>query len=101
MYFIYYSFQHCQYILPKGDIGPNRHLPTKQALLTKVDTNKGPSTHNHAKKNRERELTMVIKYESLIKNQQWKLVTLINNKNIVRCKWVFKTKYGVDGQIDK
>jgi hypothetical protein len=39
-------------------------------------------------------------YEALIKIR-WELVPLPKGKNIVGCKWVYKTKYGVDGQIDK
>ena len=33
--------------------------------------------------------------------QTWDLVDLPPNANLVRCKWVFKTKRKADGQIDR
>jgi len=69
--------------LTKGDLGPHRHLPTTQALLTKINTGKDPS--------------MFAEYDALIKNRMWKLVPFLKGNNIVGCKWVYKTKYGVYG----
>jgi hypothetical protein len=42
---------------------------------------------------------MVVEYGALIKNQTWELVPLVKGKNIAGCKWVCKTKYGVNGQV--
>jgi hypothetical protein len=44
---------------------------------------------------------MSIEYDALIGNQTWELVPLPKGKNIVGCKWVYKTKFGVDGKIEK
>jgi hypothetical protein len=44
---------------------------------------------------------MVVKYEALIKNQTWELIPLLKGKNIIGHKWIYKTKYGVNGQIEK
>jgi hypothetical protein len=44
---------------------------------------------------------MATVYITLRKNKMWELVLLPNGKNIVGYKWVYKTKYGADGQIDK
>lgn len=44
---------------------------------------------------------MANKYEALFKNQMWKLVPLPKCKNIVGCKWVYKTKYGANREIVK
>ncbi|MFN7611034.1 MAG: reverse transcriptase domain-containing protein, partial [bacterium] len=40
-------------------------------------------------------------YKSLIDNETWELVPRPAGRNIVSCKWVFKTKLGSDGQIDR
>ncbi|MDV3181207.1 MAG: reverse transcriptase domain-containing protein [Candidatus Phytoplasma australasiaticum] len=34
-------------------------------------------------------------------NGTWKIVELLEGKNIISCKWVFKIKYKADGQIDR
>jgi len=36
-----------------------------------------------------------------MKNGTWKLVDLPPGKKVIRCKWVFKTKYKADGTLDK
>jgi len=48
-----------------------------------------------------KEWIMAIKeeYESLIKNGTWELVKLLLGKNLVTCKWVFKTKHDANGNI--
>eukprot|EP00794_Sanderia_malayensis_P014530 gene14530-biopygen11634 len=40
-------------------------------------------------------------YKSLIKNETWELVDLPADKNLVGCKWVFKTKRNSDGSISR
>ena len=40
-------------------------------------------------------------YESLMKNDTWKLVELPNGRKPIGCKWVFKVKYGSDGKIER
>jgi hypothetical protein len=40
-------------------------------------------------------------YQSLIQNQTWELVPKPKDRNIVSCKWVFKTKLGSDGHIER
>jgi hypothetical protein len=44
---------------------------------------------------------MAVKYVALMKNQTWDLVPLPKGKNLVGCKWVYKTKYDVDGRLEK
>ena len=36
-------------------------------------------------------------YRSLQKNEEWELVNLPPGRKLVKCKWVFKTKFVVDG----
>jgi Reverse transcriptase (RNA-dependent DNA polymerase). len=38
-------------------------------------------------------------YESLIKNQTWKLVPRPKGKNVISCKWVYKFKKDENGRI--
>jgi hypothetical protein len=40
-------------------------------------------------------------YESLIKNAAWTLCNPPKDRKIVSCKWVFKIKHKVNGEIDK
>eukprot|EP00253_Pinus_taeda_P006709 PITA_06709 len=40
-------------------------------------------------------------YRSLLKNDTWDLVPLPKIRKLVRCKWVYRTKYGPDGKVDK
>eukprot|EP00253_Pinus_taeda_P023581 PITA_23581 len=40
-------------------------------------------------------------YSSLLANDTWDLVPLPKGRKLVRCKWVYRTKYGPDGKVDK
>eukprot|EP00253_Pinus_taeda_P016109 PITA_16109 len=40
-------------------------------------------------------------YRSLLENDTWDLVPLPKGCKLVRCKWVYRTKYGPDGKVDK
>eukprot|EP00253_Pinus_taeda_P036485 PITA_36485 len=42
-----------------------------------------------------------MKYHSLLANDTWDLVPLLRERKLVRCKWVYRTKYGLDGKVDK
>eukprot|EP00253_Pinus_taeda_P021612 PITA_21612 len=39
-------------------------------------------------------------YRSLLANDTWDLVPLPKGQKLVRCKWVYRTKYGPDGKVD-
>ena len=39
--------------------------------------------------------------DSLKKNKTWELVELPKDRKIVGCKWVFKLKKGVDGNVER
>ena len=40
-------------------------------------------------------------YNSLMKNVTWELSTLPEGKNVVSCKWTYKTKFTLDGAIER
>eukprot|EP00253_Pinus_taeda_P019427 PITA_19427 len=40
-------------------------------------------------------------YRSLLANESWDLVPLPKGRKLVRCKWVYRTKFGPDGKVDK
>ena len=42
---------------------------------------------------------MTTEYESLMNNKTWPLVPLPIGKNLVCCKWVYKTNFTTQGQI--
>lgn len=40
-------------------------------------------------------------YSSLMKNHTWDLCPLPKGRKLVRCKWIYRTKYTADGSINK
>ena len=40
-------------------------------------------------------------YRSLLANYTWDLVPLPKGRKLVRCKWVYGTKFESDGKVDK
>ena len=44
---------------------------------------------------------MQSEYDSLMKNETWKLVKLPENRDAICSKWVFKIKRNADGSIDR
>ena len=40
-------------------------------------------------------------YNSLMKNNTWDLVPLPKGRKVVRCKWIYRTKFAADGSVDK
>jgi hypothetical protein len=60
-----------------------------------------PKDFNEAHGIVEWDTTMEDEYNSLLKNCTWDLVPLPKGRKLVRCKWVYRTKYATDGTIDK
>ena len=40
-------------------------------------------------------------YHSLMVNDTWDLVPLPKGRTLVRCKWVYRTKYASDGSVER
>jgi hypothetical protein len=39
-------------------------------------------------------------YRSLVVNDTWDLVPIPKGRKLVRCKWVYRTKYALDGSVE-
>lgn len=71
------------------------------ALMTKVMQNNKPQNFEETTTNTEQIKAMETEYDALIRNDTWDLVSLPVGKNAIGTKWIYKTKYKVDGSIDK
>ena len=60
-----------------------------------------PVKYEQAKYKEEWVNVMNEEYNSLMKNQTWELTEFPKNKVPIGCKWLFKSKFKVDGSIDK
>jgi hypothetical protein len=40
-------------------------------------------------------------YYSLMVNNTWDRVPLLKGRKLLRCKWVYKTKYASDGSVER
>ena len=60
-----------------------------------------PQTFAVVRGHSEWDSAMEEEYSSLMKNQTWDLCTLPKGRKLVQCKWIYHTKYLVDGSIDK
>jgi len=60
-----------------------------------------PINYEQDKEHEEWRNAMNEEYEYLMKNQTWELIELSENKVPTRRKWLYKSKFEVDGSIDK
>eukprot|EP00253_Pinus_taeda_P013492 PITA_13492 len=71
------------------------------SLLAQAPVNHDPDTFAEASGHPHWEANMNEEYHSLLANDTWNLVPLPKGRKLVRCKWVYRTKYGPDGKVDK
>ena len=69
--------------------------------MAQVSENYDPDTFVEASGHPEWNTTMKEEYHSLLANDTWDIVPLPKDIKLVRCKWVYKTKYGPNGKVDK
>ena len=69
--------------------------------MAQVSENYDPDTFAEASGHPAWDATINEEYKSLLANETWDLVPLPKGRKLVRCKWVYRTKYGPDGKVDK
>ena len=93
-------------VLERGLPPRNRRQPQRYgewATVANADSS-DPRTFKQAMKSKQSEswkTAMQNEYKSLIDHHTWDLVDLPADANLVGCRWVFKTKYKANGEIDK
>jgi hypothetical protein len=71
------------------------------SLLAQVLETHDPKTFAEASGHPDWDTTMNEEYRSLMENDTWDLVPLPKGRKLVRCKWVYKTKYASDGSVER
>ena len=69
--------------------------------MAQVLENYDPDTFAEASGHLAWDVAMKEEYKFLLANDTWDLVTLPKDRKHVRCKWVYRTKYGPYGKVDK
>ena len=92
--------------LPRGS--RNRRPPERYGLPYTFNTTKEdvqePKSYNEAVNSPQAEnwrKAMQTEYNSLMDNNTWTLVKEPEDQQVLPGKWVYKVKYGADGQVDK
>ena len=44
---------------------------------------------------------MMEKYQSIMKNDVWEVVSRLEGKSVVTSKWIYKIKHGANGSVEK
>ncbi|KAH9307124.1 hypothetical protein KI387_043796 [Taxus chinensis] len=77
------------------------HRPYSSMALMSQAISNDAVLFSRASRQPELDSAMQDEYSSLVKNNTWELVPLPKGKKLVRCKWVYKTKYEADGLVEK
>ena len=81
----------------KSSIVKPKTLLSLVSLITKVE----PFFITKASKHCKWGEAMIEEYRSLLTNDTWELVSPPSGHNIVGCKWDYKIKYRLDGNIQR
>jgi hypothetical protein len=96
-------------IIPVPDLARpvrNRRNPDRYGewVMSAASVETDPKTYKQATKSpnaKQWESAMLEEISSLEKHKTWDLVDLPEGKNLVGCKWVFKTKRDANGDVDR
>ncbi len=78
-------------------------VATKEVEWATIAFSKEPQTVEEALNGEDAkkwEIAMQEEYDSLVVNNTWSLVPLPKGRKPISCKWVFKIKHGVDGEVN-
>ena len=71
------------------------------AYMSKVVQSPDPISFEEVKTEKKWMNAMEEEIDALAENQTWDLVKLPKGKNVVGCKWVYKTKHDSDGNVSR
>lgn len=75
--------------------------PTYRASLSKFSVVTEPKTYEEALKDARLIEAMQQDLQALKDNGTWNLAPWPQDKPVIGCKWVFKIKYKVDGEVER
>ena len=70
-------------------------------LMTQITSVDEPQNFEEAKNHKEWMNAIHEEYVSVMNDETWELTKLLADKIPIGCKWLFKTKFNVDGTVDK
>jgi hypothetical protein len=79
------------------------HLPERYrdyAPMSSTSNVIEPMSFDEANEHDEWKNATEEEYESIMKINTWELTKLSKHKNLIRCKWIYKPKFKLDGSID-
>lgn len=79
----------------------DRLSPKYQACIANSSTTTEPATYNEAVKDPRWIEAMKIEIAALEGNQTWEITSLPEGKKPIGCKWIFKVKYKVTGEVER
>jgi hypothetical protein len=69
--------------------------------LAQVSETHDPETFGEASGHPNWDIAMNEAYRYLMENDTWDLVPLPKGRKLVRCKWFYRTKYSLDGSVER
>lgn len=86
-----------------GDPSDARHTRshTMGSILLSHAISNDPQKFSEATGHPEWDCAMEKEYSSLMRNNTWDLCPLPKGRKMVRCRWLYRTKYDANGSIDK
>ena len=91
-------------IIQSLDYSPSTHLvryPLPQCYSITSNLILEPINYQSASKHSHWVQAMQEEYSALRRNQTWSLVPRPSNRPVIGCRWIYKTKFSPNGQVDR
>lgn len=75
--------------------------PTFNCLLSSLTSHSDPTSFKQAVQDMNWVKAMNVELDVLEANDTWKMTSLPPDKKAIGCKWLYKTKFGSDGSIER